>query len=251
MRLLPVLPFTLAALVLVPPAAAQRISLQIVVRDSSGLAIPFASAVVFPAGRIVGADRAGHIPLGGLQVGLDTVMVRAIGFHPMLVPVRPLATPGLALTVIMARAPYVLPEVSVNSNDTYDPIRAFHDRARASGGRFLARWQIARGGYLRASETMQLVLGVRYEDYDPATGGALIRFPGCRDQRPRVSVFIDGRESAASPVREDDVAWLIDLVAAGDIEAMEVYRRRSEIPLRFRNEDSCAAVLVWTQKISQ
>jgi hypothetical protein len=178
-------------------------------------------------------------------------MVRAIGFHPSLVPVRPLATPGLALTVTLARAPYVLPEVTVNSKDSYDPIRAFHDRARGSGGRFLARWQIARTGYIRASQTMQIVLGIRYEDYDPVTGGAVIRFPGCRGQDGRVSVFIDGRETAASPVRADDVAWLIDLVPARDIEAMEVYRRRSEIPIRFRKEDACAAVLLWTQQITQ
>jgi len=251
MRLSLFCPLTLAALALAPPAAAQRTSLQIVVRDSSGLSIPFASAVVFPDGRIVGADQHGHIPISGLQVGLDTVMVRAIGFHPLLVPVRRISTPGFALTVTMARAPYVLPEVSVSSEESYDPIRAFHERARGSGGRFVARWQIARTGYIHASQTLQMVLGVRYEGYDPVTGGAVVRFPGCRDVGPKVSVFIDGRESAASPVSEEDVAWIMDLVAARDIEAIEVYRRRSEIPIRFRNEDACAAVLVWTQKISQ
>jgi len=188
MRLSLFCPLTLAALALVPPAAAQRTSLQIVVRDSSGLSIPFASAVVFPDGRIVGADQHGHIPISGLQVGLDTVMVRAIGFHPLLVPVRRISTPGFALTVTMARAPYVLPEVSVSSEESYDPIRAFHERARGSGGRFVARWQIARTGYIHASQTLQMVLGeggrtdkrtgIDVDTFDP---GMIVDLPPGRD----------------------------------------------------------------------
>ena len=77
--------------------------------------------------------------------------------------VRSALPAGTALTVTMARAPFVLPEVTVSA-DAFDPAREFHERARQSGGRFLPRWQIARGGYLRASESMQMVLGVRFED---------------------------------------------------------------------------------------
>jgi hypothetical protein len=32
---------------------------------------------------------------------------------------------------------------------------------------------------------------------------------------------------------------------------MEVFRRRSEIPIRFRSSEACAAVLIWTDKIAQ
>lgn len=249
---IPLLSLSILALSLASTATAQRVSLQIVVRDSSGLVIPYASGVVLASRRVVGADRNGHIPVGGLRPGIDTVLVRAIGYHPAMVPVRATIPGNLAITVILPRAPFILPEVTVSADkEAFDPIRAFHDRARGSGGRFVARWQIARTGYIRASQTLQIVLGVRYEEYDPAKGGAVISFPGCRADGSRVSVFIDGRETASSPVRADDVAWQIDLVAAREIEAMEVYRRRSEIPIRFRTGDACAAVIIWTDQIAQ
>jgi hypothetical protein len=244
------LPFRLALIALSAalPLQAQRVSLQIVARDSAGLAIPYASAVVLASGRIVGADRNGHIPIGGLRLRLDTVLVRAIGFHPALVAVRSALPAGTALTVTLARAPFILPEVTATA-DSFDPASEFHERARRSGGRFLPRWQIARGGYIRASESMQVVLGIRF-GISAETGDVVIRFPGCREEGSRVSVYIDGRELGWSPMKPEEVTRAIDLVGAREVEAMEVYRRRTEIPVRFRTGDACAAVLIWTERMA-
>ena len=200
------------------------------------------------SGRVIGGDRRGLIPISGLRLHIDTVLVRAIGFHPALVAVNARVPGGTALTVTLARAPFILPDLTVAA-DSLDPAREFHARARRSGGRFLPRWQIARGGYIRASESLQTVLGLGFS-VSAETGDLIILFPGCRGADPRISVFIDGRELGWSPMKEEQVANAIDLVGAREVEAMEVYRRRSEIPLRFRTGDACAAVVLWTERMA-
>jgi hypothetical protein len=192
------------------------------------------------------------------------VHVTAVGYSPVDTSVIVTGGP-LELAVALRPLGVLLDSVRVTANwEEFKPARykdtgkfdEFYARkARALGGRFLTREDIERSGRRSAVDLIATVPGVRVDRL--ASGNAMLRFARCsgsgllgqkgaKDQSKdgfgrseTVQVFVDG-------MRVSEPFVTLASLTANDIEAMEVYRGVSELPMEAAG-DGCAAIFIWTR----
>jgi len=196
--------------------------------------------------------------------GMRVVHITAIGFAPLDTSVI-VTTGPMALALTLRPLTVLLDSVRVTANWTaFKPARykntgkfdGFYARkARALGGSFFAREDIERSGKRSAVDLLATVAGVRVEHL--TTGNTMLRFVRCggsallgqtgaRDQSKdgfgkseTVQVFVDG-------MRVSEPFVTLASLTAGDVEAMEVYRGVSELPMEAAG-DGRAAIFIWTR----
>jgi hypothetical protein len=209
------------------------------------------------------------------------VLVRRPGYKSQVISVRRLPWNG---TVQLAPGVFELPELEVTARHAkpmeyagttrYDD---FFRRRRLGLGQFIDRAEIDRRSPTRAVEILQGRAGIRV-DLRPAgaSGGTIVAFSRCNEFPPKINVYVDGRrqmpEGSAlrlvegpAPPRgrtgsgETDVAEaarrearatvgnMLDRIAVGDIELIEIFRGPGELPPEF-NEGNCGAISVWTRQ---
>ena len=209
------------------------------------------------------------------------VLVRRPGYKAQLLSIR---APWTG-TVQLSPGAFELPEVQVTARfakpaeyagtTRYDD---FFRRRRLGLGQFIDRAEIDRRSPTRAVEILQGRAGIRV-DLRPAgvSGGTIVAFSRCNEFPPKINVYVDGRrqmpegsvlrmvEGAPAPPRgrtasgETDAAeaarrearamvgTMLDRIAVGDIELIEIFRGPGELPPEF-NEGNCGAISVWTRQ---
>src|SRR5687768_15830408 len=209
------------------------------------------------------------------------VLVRRPGYKAQLLSIR---APWTG-TVQLSPGAFELPEVQVTARfakpaeyagtTRYDD---FFRRRRLGLGQFIDRSEIDRRSPTRAVEILQGRAGIRV-DLRPAgaSGGTIVAFSRCNEFPPKINVYVDGRrqvpegsvlrmvEGAPAPPRgrtasgETDAAeaarrearamvgTMLDRIAVGDIELIEIFRGPGELPPEF-NEGNCGAISVWTRQ---
>lgn len=209
------------------------------------------------------------------------VLIRRPGYKSQLISVRP----PWSGTVQLATGVFELPEIQVTARfakpaeyagtTKYDD---FFRRRRLGLGQFIDRSELDRRSPTRAVEILQGRAGIRV-DLRPAgaSGGTIVAFSRCNEFPPKINVYVDGRrlmpegsvlrmvEGAPAPPRgrtssgENDaveaarrearamVGTMLDRIAVGDIELIEIFRGPGELPPEF-NEGNCGAISVWTRQ---
>jgi hypothetical protein len=152
----------------------------------------------------------------------------------------------------------------------------FYERQRVDFGHFITRVDIERRQPERMTDLLRTVPGARTSPSGSGLSRSTISFGGSLQQRggpchPRV--YVDGlvvirgdarpqgldvfglpeRASEAGgsdPTLRQEIA-LDDFVMPQDVQAVEVYRRGSEVPARFggmSTETQCGVIVVWTRR---
>jgi len=143
-------------------------------------------------------------------------------------------------------------------------LRGYYDRRDAGKrigiGRFLDRAEIEQRGK-KLTEVLQRVPGLRIVRSDictyivttsnPGGTGSLTRVPsragrGCENPPPElcaVNVFLDGML-----MKMDQSVPFDQMIPLEWVEAIEVYRRPSEMPAEFLGSGACGVVAVWTRR---
>lgn len=113
-------------------------------------------------------------------------------------------------------------------------MRGFVEREARNAGLFIGRDDIDRLAPLQTSDLLQGTAGIRQEDrFQRRTD--IGRGPGaCRP-----NVFVDG-----SPVQ----AFGVDDFFPEHIEAVEVYTSFVSTPLRYRSDNRCGAIIIWSRE---
>lgn len=226
------------------------------------------------------------LPNGTFRLAVATgdpvlVLVRRPGYKAQLLSIR---APWTG-TVQLGPGAFELPEILVTvrhakpaeyaGTTKYDD---FFRRRRLGLGEFIDRAEIERRSPTRAVEVLQGRAGIRV-DLRPvgASGGTIVGFSRCNAFPPKINVYVDGRrqmpegsvlrmvEGAPAPPRgrsasgEHDaveaarrevramVGTLLDRIAVGDIELIEIFRGPGELPPEF-NDGNCGAISVWTRQ---
>jgi hypothetical protein len=152
----------------------------------------------------------------------------------------------------------------------------FYERQKVDYGHFITRAEIERRRPARMTDLLLGVPGARAAPSGDGLNRASISFGGSLQQRggpchPRV--FVDGlvvirgdarphgldpqglaergSEAAGRGVMTQREIALDDVVMPEDVQAVEVYRRGSEVPVRFggmSTETQCGAIVVWTRR---
>lgn len=222
---------------------------------------------------------------GSFRLGASTrdpvlVLVRRPGYKAQLLSIRAPWTGAVQLSP----GAFELPEVQVTARYAkpaeFAGTTRYDDffRRRLGLGQFIDRADIDRRSPTRAVEILQGRAGIRV-DLRPAgaSGGTIVAFSRCNEFPPKINVYIDGRrqipegnalrmvEGAPAPPRgrtasgEGDavdaarrevramVGTMLDRIAVGDIELIEIFRGPGELPPEF-NEGNCGAISVWTRQ---
>jgi len=267
-----------AALLSWPAMGPAQVVLGRVTDDQSGRPIRFANvelqddrAQVVTRGT---ADSAGVFRLRSWHPGKYRLRTIALGYSTVDSEVLELAT-GDVLDLTVRLAPDAVPlepiVIKARARESLAEIAlsGFYDRRDAGRhlglGRFLDRGAIARRGR-RLTDVLATIPGVRILHVQncpvPLVSMAgnnatrleemqvdqLVRLPtgmeGCRPASVcRASIYIDGVQQALNETVSLDQAIPIEWV-----EAIEVYRRASEIPAEFLSRATCGVVALWTRR---
>lgn len=193
----------------------------------------------------------GSFTLKLFEGGVHRISASRLGYRAthvgVLVPERP-AT--LEVDLLLSESRLELAPLTVTAR--VEPQRSrnlaatgFYEREREGGGRFIRREEVDRR---RAPSTSDLIRGFLGSDL------FIGHTPGTNDPIPRVQLrsqrqvtctpraFLDGVELAGG-LRSLDSAILPQ-----HVEAIEIYRGPSELPVRFAGAAAgCGAVVVWSR----
>ncbi len=214
------------------------------VTDTLGFPVPNAEVSILGTDYHTQADSSGHFVLDGLPPGPQIARARKIGYRVQYFVLRLQAGQVWDGKVAIARQPPHLGDIVVTgrwgkparyANTTkYDD---FYRRRASKAGYFITRPQIDSLAAGHISELLHNIPGVRVSYGTPGVNEE-VSFLTC--QPDNIAVWIDGQRMSGN------VGDVLPLIAATDVEAMEVYQRQSSVPAEFR-DDACAAIVLWTR----
>lgn len=228
------------------PAAGQEAPKPLGTAQLSGTVVgadgkPLEGAQVYLVGTAVGAraDYRGAFHLTGLPAGTQTVEVRQLSYAPkrFTVDLSPVRESRLA-AVLDTRAT-VLGEVKVEGKAHVD-IPGFEDRAKRGFGTFLTREDIEKQQSILLTDVFRTIPGltVAFDGSNYVVQSARSAGTGCQ-----VQWYLDGSPFDNS---NNDIDQML---RPDDIEAIEVYKSASEVPVQFQGSNaSCGTIVVWTKR---
>ena len=211
------------------------------------------------------SDSLGAFEFREVTGGSWTLVVRRIGYRIHTEPVMVHAGELHVVNVRLAAVAHALDTVAVVEAglvpERYGPSSRMDEfyRRRARGrGRFFKREDIEESGRSKLTDLLRLVPGTRVKTlpgniaeiaFARCSGAG--RLPSGVDPNPRGSVSSGGSSPVAFyyngvPVDTATGRRMIAELDLGEIEAIEVYRGVSELPLEAMG-NTCAAIFVWAR----
>jgi hypothetical protein len=217
-------------------------SLEISVQDlETGAPLRGARITLQALGSAAYADRLGFLRLDGLPGGTRSVEVRYLGYRTRTVDVLLETGSTARIEVPMTIEPIQLAEVRAIRPETALESRGFTNRQRSGQGIFITRGEIDRLGVDSLSEVLRRVAGIQVTSTGAHDGQARVtsQRQQSRSQSCPPQYFIDGIPSS---MRNPDE------LALNAVEAVEVYRGNSTLPISLVGGSSvCGAIVVWTR----
>lgn len=171
-----------------------------------GRAVERAVVVLLPGqdSAITAAD--GRFAFRGLEVGLQVLQIRALGFAPRYVQVTLSDSAGWRGVLTLEDLPQELPEIRVEAPygkpERYAETTRYDDyfrRRRLGIGTFIDRERIERRGASHFLQLLDGIPGVTPRWSPPGSRSpATIRFAGCRGTPPAVAFYINGVRTFAT-----------------------------------------------------
>jgi hypothetical protein len=202
---------------------------------------PLEGAQVYLVGTAVGAraDSRGIFHLGGLPAGTQTVEVRLLSYSPKRYTVDLSPQRESRLAAVMDAKAQVLGEITIQGKPT-SSIPGFDDRAKRGMGTFLNRADIENRQSILTTDLFRTIPGltVGFDGSNYVVQSSRSLGNGCQ-----VQWYLDG-----SPF-DNSSNDLDQMIRPDDIEAIEVYKSASEVPVQFQGQNSsCGTILVWTKR---
>jgi hypothetical protein len=224
-----------------------------VVRADDGRGIPLAEVSDRASGVKVSADSSGVFVLPDVPVGDRIIDVRRLGFGAQQFPITLVAGKNRNVALVLPPAAQALPDVKI-ADKLAKPARyantrrydEFYTRRAMGFGTFLTREDIDRQFKTNTPELLQGIPGMKVKrvgnDWRVQSLQCQMGLPGISDAlsdpQKWIRVFIDGMDVG-------DASELASINPA-QIEAMEVYKGPSELPVEARGR-GCAAIFIWTR----
>ncbi len=230
----------------VPAALAAQAALSGVVReDSSKRAVRGVEIVIQASNKIATTDTGGEFRLTGLAHGTHIVLVRAIGYRPIMLRAYLVTNDTLVVDLRIVKAPVQLAPLEVTASAVPPGLDAFEERRLAGFGKFVDWTTLRRSEHRRTSDLFREIQGVRIK-YDRHGRPFLSSTRGdCPMQIYLNGIVIykpTGGPGAMTPPIIDE--WNIS-----NLDGIEVYRGPSETPAIYGGTGgNCGTVLLWTRR---
>lgn len=173
------------------------------------------------------AERIGYVQTEAKEVGVlaDEVVHVEIRLGQRAVPLEPLIVTG-------------------RMRRYYGPLADFQERAKRAArtgvGHVITRQAIEDRHPGTVTDVLRMLprirIGVHPENPNRQTVFMISAGRPCRPQ-----IYVDGVQMRAS-------GGTVDMVAAGDLEGVEVYRGFGEMPAEYYDDSGCGVVLLWTRR---
>ena len=216
---------------------------------------PLAGAeILLPALQMSGRTTAGGaFAIGRLAEGRHAMIVRSVGFRPLLTHVQlPVPEDSLLTFVLEPLAPELAPVVIRGRNSRTGRMSEFEERrATNAGGTFLSRDDLEKREYSHLSDVLRSVRGVRLSRLDDGSVVALSSRGQVLDRNSRAKacfyqLYLDGIRIWAPGDGETEVPPDIDAFAPGSLEAIEVYSGPAVTPSKFGGLGAaCGTIVLW------
>ncbi|MEO8878830.1 MAG: carboxypeptidase regulatory-like domain-containing protein [Gemmatimonadaceae bacterium] len=202
---------------------------------------PLEGAQIYLVGTSIGAraDSRGAFRLGGLPAGTQTVEVRLLSYSPKRFTVDLSPARESKLAAVLDTRANVLGEVKVEAK-AGSTIPGFDQRAKRGLGSFITRDDIEKRQSILTTDLFRTVpgLNVAFDGTNYTVQSARSGNKSCPMQW-----YLDG-----APFDNSDNS-LDQMIRPDDIEAIEVYKSASEVPVQFQGQNaSCGTILVWTKR---
>lgn len=202
---------------------------------------PLEGAQVYLVGTAVGAraDYRGAFRLTGLPAGTQTVEVRQLSYAPKRFTVDLSPARESKLAAVLDTRATVLGEVRVEGKAHID-IPGFESRQKRGFGTFLTRDDIEKQQPILLTDVFRTIPGltVGFDGSNYVVQSSRSAGTGCA-----VQWYLDG-----SPF-DNSQNDLDQMLRPDDIEAIEVYKSASEVPMQFQGTSaSCGTILIWTKR---
>jgi len=226
-------------------------TLVVQVMDTAEAPLPLADVILRRAGKQGTSGATGRVMLRGVPSGLDTLVVRRLGYDPLIVAVRFFAGDTLSVEAVLDARPVALEEIEVVGrpglstferrmrNAIFSPPNSFYppEALDTFPPEINVREILLRSG-ITNRPTVEYVRGRRQ------IGRMRLTCPP-DDLKPRAPphpliIFLNGIEYPDP----DDVFFNVRLQNAR-IRALEIYRTSREVPLEL--PDHGCVVVVWSK----
>lgn len=223
------------------PATARALPLGTIdgtVTDTNLVALADATISILGASAQVVTRSNGRFRLVNVPPGLYRLLVRRIGFEPVLAPVQVTGGDTSRLSVNLSPATTTLETVKVKGQRLTPAMQEFEARRKLGLGHFITQADIEKRNVEGVSDLLAAVPSVRMSGRWP-TAQRMYPLKSCPFQ-----VYLDG---VKMPV---DSARGIDNVAIPrEIAGIEVYSGAATIPLQYKSTSHafCGVILMWTR----
>jgi hypothetical protein len=246
---------TLALLLLALPGSARAQTVSGALRDELTRA-PIELAQVWlsrdgqPHGRVVTTDALGRFALPAVP-GRYIVRARRIGYVELASDPVELAAGVIAtLELRMLPRPAAFADtVTTTAAPLHPDMVGFEERRRLGLGVFFDRDAIVARGEPRLIDLLRLVPGVIVPSGQVGSRTQTAMARSTWFGRCAAVVFVDGIKMNSPDAKPEEVRMALESVSGPNLEAVEVYRGRSELPAAFGGPDvRCGAIIAWTRR---
>jgi hypothetical protein len=227
-----------------------------VVDATSAAPIPYVEVWLVRRERIVTdkhtlTDLDGRFALRAEGTGPFALYTRRLGYSPVVTPLDELRDlDSLAVSIRLAPLPVELPEATVigRAERRRDLLLAGFDRRRSLGlGAFLTYDEIQQKGAPPLPDLLGEIPGVTIRRSGTHIEVQMARALELRRCEPLI--YLDGQRATHST----DPPYIVEELLTGTpgtvLEAVEVYRGRSELPAEFADPDArCGVIVLWTRR---
>ena len=233
-------------------AAPMRLSAQAAIKgsikeDTGKAAIRGAEVVIQALDRKATTDTAGQFAMAGLAHGIHTILVRAIGYRPILLRAYLVTNDTLEVDLRLSKAPVELAPIEVTASAVPFGLDAFEERRLAGLGQFIDWTRLRKEEWRRPSDIFRTMHGVRiqYDRHGQPFLTSARSSGGCAMQIVLDGIVVykpTGGAGVGPPPN-------IDLWTVSGLDAIEVYRGPAETPAQYAGTGgNCGTVLLWTRR---
>lgn len=226
-----------------------------VLRDSAGHQLAAAEVALPDLNRHVTANWAGEFKIGGLPAGRHQILIRHVGFAPLLDTIDVADGAKIDREFVLLETPTKLGEVQVKAPERkyISPgLQEFEERRKAGFGYFIDEAEMRKSNERRLIDVLAEMPSMTR--FTVKSGGSIMREYLSSGRKAKngqcpVTTYIDGIRVYDSAKDMPDQMPDLSRFSAREYAAAEYYSGGATIPLKYNASSSgCGVLLLWTRE---
>ena len=202
--------------------------------DSSKVGVAGVEVVIVALDRKALTDSIGRYIIGNLSHGFHNVLVRSIGYQPIMLRAYLVSDDTLEIDLSIRKSAFELAPLEVTASAVPIGLEGFEDRRRFGFGRFIDWTQLRKQEHRRTADLFDGIPGVRVQ-YDSHMRPYLV---GTR-KNCRMPVLYNGMH----------VGWNVLETSIANLDGIEVYRSALEAPVEYAGPKAkCGMAILWSRR---